>query len=253
MIITPYRRARKLFLICSGIWVGACWLTLLSTFVITEIGSPRWLPLPWSEFRDYIEAPDGRVYVDIRFYWRVLCYDRDGNFIASYQAPKGGGGDSALAVDKAGHIYYRIRNSIYIFDSQWQETGKTAVADSENRTWILNSSGQPEYAPTARSLPLTERAVAPGELLFLPGHQHLAFLCGDGTFLKRDGNTLEKKTADGKTLVRYGTPWPLKPLVFPVPAGIGCALVFLYGWYDDYQRRRKATSTLNNGLDRNPS
>jgi hypothetical protein len=237
MLVAFYRKARKVLLISLGIWMGICWLKLISSFFSLAVDTPRWLRVPWSDFGDFAETPDGRVYVDIKFYSRVLCYDHYGNFIASYLSPVSGG-DTGLAADTAGRIYYRQRNTVHIFNDHWQRIGEVSAADSANRTWILNPAGQPEYSPRDRDLQLPDHAAAPGELLFADTGRRQSHRALDGTNLNRRHNSLIRRTEAGQTIATYGTPWVLVPIVFPIPGGIGCGLTFLWAFFVDLKRNR---------------
>ncbi len=77
------------------LWVVGCFAFFLSGFLTLQFGAPRWLPLPWSDFTNFVESPDGHVFVNLCFYSRVLSYDRKGRFKASYHYPPGGTGAEA--------------------------------------------------------------------------------------------------------------------------------------------------------------
>lgn len=100
----------------AWVWIIICIGAFLSGLFITLVGAPQWLPLPWSDFSDFVESSDVHVYVSIAFYRRVLRYDADGDFVASYPEPSGKG--NALAVDFKGRIflcYKRGRERVGVF------------------------------------------------------------------------------------------------------------------------------------------
>ena len=108
--------------ILGGIWVGLCMAAFCFGAIFTAAGAPRWLPLPWSGFQDFVEGPDGRVYVGLELYLRVLCYSREGQFIASYPPPSGK--NVHMAADARGHIYCLssggVGDNLGTYNGDWQ-------------------------------------------------------------------------------------------------------------------------------------
>lgn len=193
-------------------------LALTSSCVVMEFGSPSWLELPWSDFSDFLEGPEGRLYVDVHFYWRVLCYDREGRFIASYPAPFGGGNDRALAVDEHGTIYYRVRNFVSAYDRDWNLKYSVSAEDQADRTWALGEDGKPFYAPGRRA-PAPDRAVRPRETLFSERkNPRDHFQCANGDALLRSGDQVVRHSSSRETVGRYGTPWLVSWALVPFPA-----------------------------------
>src|SRR5262245_51266686 len=80
-----FRVLRGLFAAVMACWMAGCILSFLSGLLLTLLPIPWGLPLPWSDFNDFAETPDGRVFVSVRFYNRALCYDRSGNFLAAHR------------------------------------------------------------------------------------------------------------------------------------------------------------------------
>src|SRR5262245_18869874 len=96
---------RLVLVVLIGGMVG-CILSFLSGFLLTFLPIPWGLPLPWSDFNDFVESSDGRVFVSIRFHNRALCYDRSGTFLAAHRFPYGAK-STRLAADQAGRVYCR--------------------------------------------------------------------------------------------------------------------------------------------------
>ena len=114
-------RAYQYLRMIAWIWILTSIVAFLSGFFITMFGAPRCLPLPWSDFKDFVESSDGDVYISLAFYHRVLRYDADGHFVASYPVPSGKGCD--LAADLTGRIFLKYRSGherVAVFSGSWQ-------------------------------------------------------------------------------------------------------------------------------------
>jgi len=100
------KRGLTLMAVLMGLWffVSFCGGPLLMF-----AGCPKWLEVPWSAFGDFVETPDGRVYVEAGFYSRILCYDKNGKFIANYRYPSNVK-DTKLAASKTGLLFFRTKN-----------------------------------------------------------------------------------------------------------------------------------------------
>src|SRR4051812_44034740 len=109
------RRLAAAVVVC---WLGGCILSFLSGFLLTVLPIPWGLPLPWSDFNDFAETPDGRVFVSVRFYNRALCYDRSGAFLSAHRFPRGAK-DTRLAAGEDGLVYCRSRNAVYTYSPDW--------------------------------------------------------------------------------------------------------------------------------------
>jgi hypothetical protein len=212
-------RARQTLIVLFGCASALYWLVFAGAMAMSELGAPAWLPLPWSDAKGFIEAPDGRVCVELMFYARIVCNEPSGAFSRSYPGWNGGGGDRALAVDAAGRIYHRVRNHVTILDSGWQRIGELDAPDGVDRTWTLGLDGRPTYTPGSSGKAPT-RPVSPGGLLFAGGAPD-TFTTAGGDLLVRDGGGIRRVTAAGKTL-GYGSPAYLAWAVFPIPGVIGC-------------------------------
>jgi hypothetical protein len=207
--------------------------------LVTVLGSPHWLPLPWSDFHDFVAAPDGRVYVSIGFYNRVLVYDADGSFVGSYPTQETKFG-AKLAADKEGNIYYWAAGRIYSVGGVW-DVREVAQGIGCN-SWRLEETGKFVCASREESLRrVSERAVGPGEIIFSSGltQQRGLFACADGSILSRTGNSLVKLSPEGNVLATFGTPWYFSWAVFPLPAALAWPLMFILSYYYCDRRDKK--------------
>ena len=224
-------------------------VVFLSTILIGAAGAPRRLELPWSQFNDFIAGSDGSVYIHARAFGRVLRYDSNGHFVASYPDPEWGYGE--LSTDISGNIYFRIVNRVYVYDRDWNQLDARATDFYGNRMWVLNDQGQLQPAPPGRKAePPAERAVSAGGLVFSSSsltdpRRHFTLM--DGTYLERYGDELTKYARDGQPLVKYGTRWYLWWAKFPVPVAIAWAMALIWavlesGKVRSYVKKRSATT-----------
>ena len=135
----------RIFIILVVTWMIGCFAFFLSGFAITFLGAPSWLPLPWSDFDDFVQSTDGKVFVAIGFYSRVLCYDENGKFIASYQYPFGYARDVGLAVDGYGHVFFRTQHLLYTYDTSWNLLEEAEGKFYSDRHWRLGQDGKPVF------------------------------------------------------------------------------------------------------------
>src|SRR5262245_53266731 len=84
LLLRVFGRLAWAVMVC---WFAGCVVSFVSGFLIALLPIPLGLPLPWSGFEDFVETPDGRVFVNLRFYNRVLCYDRSGEFLGAHRVP----------------------------------------------------------------------------------------------------------------------------------------------------------------------
>jgi len=222
--------------------LGGLFVFFVSLLVTATDKLPVSLELPWSSFEDFTQTKDGSVYVSLRFYDRVLRYDNSGRFLASYPAP--GSGYGFLVTNVNGRIYFRLRESVYTYDADWQLLAESKCAFYGDRSWILNARGEAECAPGAGHVQaIPERAVYPGEVLFSSGRpwgkNH--FDAADGSSIYRKGDRLYRYSGDGTLLSRYGTPWYLWWAKFPVPLGGAWVLLFLHGVFENQKVRKLVT------------
>jgi hypothetical protein len=207
-------------------WVLACFAQFPLSTMVEVFGSPRWLPLPLSQLGDFVELPDGRTYLSLGFFSRVLCYDKYGHFVASYPVPETKHGVQ-LAVDKTGRLYYWALGKIFLVGADWRVSELTG--DPECNSWYLNE----DYHPTCRSRErhqerILDRPVKPGEVMFVShSNPRIVFACNDGSMLERDGNSIIRRAQQGGILGIIATPWYLIWAVFPFPAMLALPTMLL--------------------------
>lgn len=233
-------RLRRVLLLALLIWIAACFVAFMCGPAVEVLGSPRWLPLPWSDFRDFVAAPDGRVYVSVGFYNRVLVYDGAGSFVGSYPVQETKSGPQ-LAADKEGNVYYWAAGRVYVVGGVWdvREVAREVGCNSWRLEDVRKAVCVSREGGRRRTL---EGAAVPGEIIFSSGgtQQRESFACADGSSLRRTGNSLVKLSPDGKVLATFGTPWYFSWAVFPFPAALAWPAMFLLGAYFDWRDRRQA-------------
>jgi hypothetical protein len=207
--------------------------------VITFLGAPGWLPLPWSDFTSFVESADGKVFVSVGFYSRVLCYGHDGHFIASYPYPFGNAKDTELAASVDGRLFFRTQHLLYVYDSTWRRDSEFESDFRSARNWVLDEQGKPVFASGhKRDVPTVDTLAKPGDRIFAKEHRRERFVGADGTALVREGNRLLRYSATGTILTIYQAPAPLRLFTFPWPAALAWPLFFLYGILTARRKRR---------------
>lgn len=237
-------------------------------FNFTFIGAPSWLPLPWVAVGDFVGGLDGSVYVALQGE-RVLRYDADGDFVASYKTGpvmmEGDGSDMQLAVDTTGKVYLKIDyedthwrtvDNIRVYSPDWREYTALRferilpdVSDRERRAWAwrLGSSGRIEFVSRS-DLPCCDKPVGPGELLFSGRHEsndRTRFDLPDGSHLERDGYRIARVSPAGDEIAVYRQAWYLWPFGNVVARYASNMVVFIIvlvvmGSVDEWLRRRRA-------------
>ncbi len=215
-------------------WVVIGLGAFLAGALIEVVGAPKWLPLPWWGFTHFVESTDGRVYVSI-LPRRVLCYDAQGRFLASYRAPDGGTGSARLASDLKGRIFCLGINRLNVYDSSWRLLAEYRVGS--DRTWRLDENGDVVPAPSELGVPVVDRSAAPEEYIFSFDHHRESFACMDGSRLVRKRNHLDRYSQDGHLVARYSASWILYPLTFPWPVATAGPLVCLCVYVADRRKR----------------
>lgn len=238
-------------------WSLACFLQIPLSTAIDAIGSPRWLPLPWSDMADFVSLPNGKTYISLGFFPRVLCYDKNGHFVSSYPVPMTRGGVQ-LAVDDKGHLYYLALGKIFRVGEDWNTQ---QIAERIGcHAWYLDETYNPVcLQDTQKVEQVPGRPVSRGEILFSkisnqrdffkPGRVLFStytgrrdmFRCADGSMLVRSGwsgNSLIIQSPDGKTVKELATPWYWSWAVFPFPGSLGCAAMFLLGLIADRKYKK---------------
>jgi hypothetical protein len=203
---------------------------------------PWGLPLPWSGFNDFVETTDGRVFVSLRGYNHVLCYDRGGKFLATRRFPHHAY-VTRLAAGRDGLVYCRSQHKVHAYSSDW-ELLSVAVADTHGvRAWELDrGTGRPVDAPHRLSDVPPDRPLGPGDPLFGTDVDREEFHCSDGSTLRRVGNDLERVSPDGEVVATYATPWFLRPFVYPWPASVSWWGFFSYSVVWGFFAKKKAAA-----------
>jgi hypothetical protein len=233
------RNMKRLILAIIAVWMLGCIVSFLSGALLSFVPIPWAGPLPWSDMGDFVETPDGKMLVELRFYNRVLCYDRDGELLAAYRLPRGSKA-TQLAVDQHNLIYFRAKNTVYTYSSTWEVVSVVEADAGEVRTWELSSeTGQPIHVPQRRGTP-PDRALVPGDLLFAPTERRDVFHCADGTTLHRVGSSLNRRSPAGDLVATYQTFWCLRPFVFPFPGVLAWLAFFILFLYLSFVARRAA-------------
>lgn len=222
-------RFKQIILAVLFTWALACFLQFPLSTVVTAIGSPRWLPLPWSAMTDFVSVPNGHIYISLGFYNRVLCYDGDGRFVGSYPVPETKHG-VRLAVDDKGHLYYWALGKIILVDEDWKTQVLAEKVGCES--WSLDETYKPICrAEAQQNIQMPGRAISHGEVLFAASSKEReSFRCTDGSMLERSGwnrNSLLIRSEDGKIGKTLGTPWYLSWAVFPFPASLALLVTAL--------------------------
>lgn len=229
--------------VLTAVWFLASFLLGIS---VTFGFWPQRIPLPWSDAGDFVQATNGRVYIDLGFYSRILCYDRDGKFIASYSYSANAKG-TKLAAGKSGLIYVCANNAVYTFNSTWKRVDLETADPAKPRVWKLSRDSRPLFVDgeTGR---VPNRAIRAGEFLFAPSQPEIrmSFECEDGTVLERNADSIDRVSKSGRTICKYSPPrgiaWLLTvpwPALLAVPiflAAVGC--VALLGRIERYAPNR---------------
>ena len=233
----------RILTIIVTVWLIGCIISFLSGIFILYLGAPSWLPLPWSDFYDFIQIPDGKVFVDIRFYNRVLCYNENGEFVASYPYPPGRyPRATGLAVNEDGHILFLSQDILYIYNSSWEVLEKIEGEKSGRGRWQMGGDGKPIYLKSNVENPsVPDRVVKPGEYIFR-NKQRSIFRCIDGSQLVREWNCLNQYSEEGELVGQYSGPKLLSIFTLPWPAFLAFRLGFLFAYIEKKKRGLKKNS-----------
>jgi hypothetical protein len=211
-------------------WEILCFAAFVSGRIMSSHGAPRWLPLPWSDFEDFVESADGKVFVDIAFYNRVLCYSQDGKFVASYPYPFGVK-DTGLAASADGRVFFRGARHLHVYDTQWRLQATLEGESYSARNFALDDDGNPVYVPGDRTdRTVVHRLAKPGDRLFAKERERTKFECKDGSTLVRQGNRLQRFSADGTPLATYQALAIYRPFTFPWPAALSWPAMLFAIW-----------------------
>jgi hypothetical protein len=217
-------KVKKIVFWVLNIWAILCVLTFLSGIFVKFVGAPKWMPLPWSDFGDFVESSDENVFITINFYSRVICYNADGEFVASYPFPRGGP-DNGLASSIDGRIFFRSHNHLCVYDDSWQKILELENDSDRDINWILDSSGNPVIYSGIDQW-VVNKLAQPGDQIFAKEEQRKKFECGDGSVLVRDGNSLKKYNNDGSLQTTYSASILFYPITFPWPGFLAWPYLF---------------------------
>ena len=186
-------------------WMIGCFFSFVFGAACSlVINPPEPLPLPWSGIKDFAEDSDGRVYVYSGMYMRVLCYERDGTFKASYPGPATG--DVELGSDVNGKIYVRSSHVLHVYDTSWNLVLRTE-ADRDNyihRTWILSGDKPLSVSKAEAQFDTAENSLArSGDCLFPKDSKCRCFHSPDGTRLELSSFSIRRYSNSNKLLVKY--------------------------------------------------
>ena len=178
-------------------------------------GLPSWLPLPWADVEDFIETINGDMYVDIRYFRRIVRYDRFGHFVASYAYPTLEGAKfTNLATDHRGRIYIEQQGRIFIYTTDMKNISIVSPSKSHPLwSWKLDENGSITLGSSDERV---HRVALPGDTLFTVAdfvREH--FQSNDGSVLVKKGGHIEKRL-EGKRITKFGSSW-LIIFVFPWP------------------------------------
>jgi hypothetical protein len=182
------------------LWLAGCLGFLALGIVLTLWPFPvAWPgPVPWSLQSDFVETPDGRILVCLRYFCEVRCYDRSGSFVRAYAFPKTAG---------TGLLAVRDDNVVYLYTIDY----------SERRTlYALDAKGELGFREAPR----------PGGLDFSNGTERSVFHCADGGTLERHGQTLVRRSAAGDVMFTRAEPWPVRVCALPWPGYLAFLAVF---------------------------
>ena len=219
----------------ASLWCACCVGAFFSGLFVIMLGAPTGLQLPWSDLGDFVGGPEGQVYLHLRFYGRVLAYERSGKFVGSFASSAKG----KLAIDTTGRLYFFVYpgNKLLVLDRQDGHTVQTFAGGQG--VWVLGDDGQPrnESSVQPREQP---GPVAPGQRLFPEERARNYFRWPDGTVLRRSGMAeLERASADGTVEQRYASPWYLAWLAFPWPAAMAWPVVIGYAFISDRLKKKR--------------
>ena len=221
-------------------WAVLCLLAFCQGFILTMAGGPKWLPLPWSDMRSFVECADGTIVVDLAFFSRVVRLDRDGSFLGTSRYPGGAAKDTGLAAAADGKVFFRTGSRVYALDSSWRLLQTYRGNERSGRNWVLDDAGQPVFvAERTGGRLVVNRLARPGDCIFPRSSPQHSFHCDDGSLLVRRYNHLERYAKDGTGLATYGAPLLLRPFAFPLPAALAWPYLFVLGWIAQRRRKRK--------------
>lgn len=173
--------------------------------------------LPLSDIGDYVEVPDGDVYVVSKWFNRVFRYRKDGSFIATYPYPSGRSKAVHLATSVDNELFFFTPSAAYLVTPDMKIV-KQFEGNYDHRTWKLTQSGIPALELERENDFVEHRAAVSGELLVGAWEKSSpTFHSGDGSSLVKEGIKVTRFAKDGVKLIDYSTPLYLMFFMAPFP------------------------------------
>lgn len=145
-ILNAVRILLLVFLVLSLLWgLGVSYWTLSGTSQQAVTTPSQRFPFPWSGAIDFIETPDGDVYVLSEVFNSILRYDQAGRVIARYRfLSEHSPIYTRLAVGHDGTIYVQwdleqLQNSVTCKGHKYSING---LASSPDGRWLVSVSGE---------------------------------------------------------------------------------------------------------------
>jgi hypothetical protein len=220
-------------------WILLTFFSFITAFVISGLGSPKSFELPWSDVKDFVQTSKGKVFISLGFYRKILSYDENGTFLATYGYPYGK--NPQLGVDETDRLFYWAGERVVIYDENWNEIGhvEKPSPDCNCASWSLGNDGLPMC--DVDSVPMQTKpsdVVSIGERLlsYEPGNRKI-FRNPDGTKLVRGWFSLTRFGTDGQVLAEYRSPWYLDWAVFPFPGLLAWGSFMTVGLWKVFKRK----------------
>jgi hypothetical protein len=217
-------RAKIFFQALLSIWFLLSFAAFVATGLVRDW--PAYLPLPWSDLRDFAVSGDGKAYAFSAMFDRILVHDLQGAFLYSLPAPGKWKGIRELAITKDNGLFIRQGNTVCkVVGTDAKLECKRALRDQPT-TWRLDVEGeaQPELQTSSESR--LHRPAKAGEILFVNDQQdRVEFVNATGARFWREGASVY---LEGQNR-RIGTRWYLIWAQFPWPGMIPIVLGLLIG------------------------
>lgn len=229
----------KLNTIISRIFVVGVVIWSLGCFLIAFVGMlsdqkidsfPDWLPVPWPGLTDFVEIPQGDVFLLSKFFPKLAQYNQAGQLMALYPVEaKEYPGSWQIAAGTDGTLYLKTSAAITRYSAEMEKLATMKLPVTRDvPAWTIGADGKPSpLEGESGSSVRPDRLIAPGELLFAaePALRQ-QFSCHDGTILTRTAQGVERRTDSGMLVAQYGAARWMFPVQFPWPALLSWPLLF---------------------------